>query len=76
MGNSKVSKPAILDLLGISPRMRRHLAPRTPMLRMYCGKSDLIRPRVTMDDLVAREAAAKRCREAMDTYDCEMVTAF
>jgi hypothetical protein len=64
-----------MDLLGITPRMRRHVAPRNPMNRMYCGKVDLIRPRVTLDDVVAMESADRRYREMTDIYDAEMAVA-
>lgn len=69
------TKTSILGLLGIAPRMRRHVAPRTTMSRMYCGKVDLVRPRVTMDDLDAREASERMYREMTDIYDAEMTAA-
>lgn len=65
----------LLGLLGISPRMRRHLAPRTTMSRMYCGKVDLMRPRATLDELAAREASDRMYREMTDIYDSEMAAA-
>lgn len=70
--NTKVS---ILGLLGIAPRMRRHIAPRTTMSRMYCGKVDLVRPRVTLDDLVAREASDRMYREMTEIYEAEIAAA-
>jgi hypothetical protein len=48
---------------------------RTPLSRMYCGKMDLVRPRVTMDDLAAREATERMYREMKDIYDAEMAAA-
>jgi len=75
MKNQNNPKAGILDLLGISPRMRKHMAPRTPMRRMYCGKVDLVRPRLTLDDLNAMETADRRYREMTDIYDAEMAVA-
>lgn len=75
MENQKNSKTGILDLLGISPRIRRHLAPRTPMKRMYCGKAELTRPRMTMDDLMALDSAERHYRQMSGIYEAEMAVA-
>ena len=75
MKNQNNPKTGILDLLGISPRMRKHMSPRTPLRRMYCGKVELVRPRLTLDDLNAMETADRRYREMTDIYEAEMAVA-